>query len=80
MGVAVHARSAKGHKRAVYSQMRGEQKDIYMHHMNSASNALSVAGKPNVQDVDVARLAWSSYTGRDMVQSIDIPESFDFTF
>ena len=70
----------KGHKEAVYSQMRGEQKDIYMHHMDSASNALSVAGKPNVQDVDVARLAWSSYTGRDMVQSIDIPESFDFTF
>ena len=70
----------KWHKMAVYRQMRGEQKDIYRHHMDSASNALSVAGKPNVQDVDVARLAWSSYTGRDMVQSIDIPESFDFTF
>lgn len=70
----------KGHKMAVYRQMRGEQKDIYTHYIDSASNALSVAGKPNVKDVDVARLAWSSYTGRDMVQSIDIPESFEFTF
>lgn len=70
----------KGHRMAVYRQMRGEQKDIYMHHMDSASNALSVAGKPHVQEIDIARLAWSSYTGRDVVQSIEIPESFEFTF
>ena len=70
----------KGHKEAVYRQMRGEQKDIYMHHMDIASNALSVVGNPKIQDIDIARLAWSSYTGRDMVQSIEIPESFEFTF
>ena len=35
----------KGHKRAVYRQMRGEQKDIYMHYMDSASNAPIVTGK-----------------------------------